>query len=370
MNRPVYPLAAGLICPLGNHPEEVLQAMLAGKTGLKSVETPWGTFPMGTVDEDFSLAEAQSQEPSRLERMLLAAAGRALQEAGRASRGRSALIFASTKGNIRHWPKSEARRPFLQDVAAWLRDQIWPEAEVHTVSMACISGLAAVELAHQLIRTGRCDDVLVCAADEITDFVVSGFAAFRALSPAPCRPYDKQREGLNLGEAAAALWLSARPGGMIRIGRPAIAHDGVHVSAPDRNGSGLARAIEQALAYEKKSTSEVTFISAHGTATLYNDDMEASAFARLGLNDTPLHSLKGYLGHSLGAAALVELIVTLKAMETGCLPASAGFQEPGTIFSLRVAQELFYLPSGPSSVLKTSSGFGGCNAAVVLVREV
>jgi 3-oxoacyl-[acyl-carrier-protein] synthase-1 len=325
---------------------------------------------MGTMADELPPSDAQYQDPSRLERMLLRAARKALEVAGERIRGRSALIFASTKGNIRHWPVANARRPFLQDVAEWLRDQTWPEAEVHTVSMACISGLAAVELAHQLIRCGHCDDVLVCAADEITDFVVSGFAAFKALAARPCRPYDRQREGLNLGEAAAALWLSVDAGGgRIRLGRPSITHDGVHISAPDRKGSGLARAVELALTHEDLSPSDVAFISAHGTATHYNDDMEATAFFHTHMSHTPLHSLKGYLGHSLGAAALVELILAIKALDLGCMPASAGFLEPGTEFPLFVVQEPYLLHQGPCAVLKTSSGFGGCNAAVTVIRE-
>lgn len=368
MNRLVYPLGAGLVCPLGDSPDEVLQAMLTGKSGLKPVVTPWGTFPMGIVEDDFLPADAQSQNPSRLERMLLKAVSKALEAAGERDRGRRALVLASTKGNIRHWPASEARRPFLQDVAIWLRDQIWPDAEVHTVSMACISGLAAVELAHQLIRSGQCDDVLVCAADEITDFVVSGFAAFKALAARPCRPYDRRREGLNLGEAAAALWLGVKSSGKIRIGRPSITHDGVHISAPDRNGSGLSRAVQQALTHENLSPSEVAFISAHGTATLYNDDMEATAFFHTHMSHTPLHSLKGYLGHSLGAAALVELIIAMKGLELGQMPGCSGFQEPGTVFPLHIVEKSFTLPQGPCSVLKTSSGFGGCNAAVTILR--
>lgn len=300
--------------------------------------------------------------------MLLEAVRRALEDAGMRGRSRSAIVFASTKGNIRHWPADQALRPHLHDVGAWLRERVWPDAELHTISMACISGLAAVEVAHRLIRTGSCDDVLVCAADEISDFIVSGFSAFKALAPEPCRPYDRQREGLSLGEAAAALWLSARGQGRLLIGRPAITHDGVHISAPDRNGDGLARAVAQALRHADLSTDQVAFISAHGTATLYNDDMEAAAFHRLGLSLTPLHSLKGYLGHSLGAAALVELILAIRAMERGVMPASAGFRSPGTIFPLNVVQQPYIIPHGARTLLKTSSGFGGCNAAVAVMK--
>lgn len=365
--RPVYPVSCGLVTPLGNSPQEVIQALWKGCVGLEQKKTYWGTYALGSLNgfEDWEAPEPMS----RLENFTLCAARQALSFDVGGSGGRRALVYASTKGNIRLGYSEGATRPGVVGISAWLKDKLWPDADDFTISMACISGLAAVALAHDLISFGSYDDVLVCASDEISDFVVSGFAALKALSASACRPYDAQRNGINLGEAAAAVWLSHKPVHSLRIGRPALTLDGVHISAPDREGRGLQKAITQALNHEKVFPDQVDFISAHGTATLYNDDMESAAFYRLGLHTTPMHSLKGYFGHSLGAAALVELILAMEALKEGVMPASAGFEKPGTVFPLHVVKENFYLRPGPAVILKTASGFGGCNAAVAVFRE-
>ncbi|MCS6981002.1 MAG: beta-ketoacyl synthase [Flavobacteriales bacterium] len=365
-SNPVFVRASSLLTPYGLGVDRALEAMWAGLLGVRPVATHYGVFSLGCVEGGWCITPQDGKALARWETMLWYVAKEATEGLRPADPARAAIVVASTKGNIRHWPASQARRPYLHEGAHWLRDNLWPGAQVFTISMACISGLAAVDFACRLIRQKLCSDVLVVAADELTEFVVAGFSALKALSHQPCRPYDKHRDGINLAEAAAALWLTDQPCPGPSLGASAVAHDGVHISAPDRHGSGLAAAIRSVLEAEEILPSEISFVSAHGTATLYNDDMESTALAQLGLSEVPLHSLKGFLGHSLGAAALVELVIVLRAMTRRLMPASAGFTEPGTLHPLHVVTENYPLNENRPLVLKTSSGFGGCNAAIVV----
>jgi 3-oxoacyl-(acyl-carrier-protein) synthase len=244
-------------------------------------------------------------------------------------------------------------------------------------SVACASGNVALDAALALIRSGRCDVVLAGGADVLHDFVIQGFASLKALDPAPCRPFDRSRRGLNLGEAAAFLVLESEPHARARGARirafldgTGVAADAVHMTGPDREGRGAARAMAAALADAGRDASAVDFVSAHGTATVFNDLMEGQALrlvlgARAGA--VPVNSIKGALGHTLGAAAALEAIVCVRTLESGRIPPTAGLTE----IDPQIALDVVHGAARSADVqvaLSTSSGFGGTNGAVVLSR--
>lgn len=243
------------------------------------------------------------------------------------------------------------------------------------INAACASSTIAVARAASLIASGKSDAVLVVCMDLVSEFVFSGFSALQALSPGVCRPFDRNRDGLTLGEGGAALLLMSRERAT-REGRPVLgvvagwgaANDATHITAPARDACGLIQAVLQALDRAAIDSLQIAAISAHGTATIYNDQMELTAFRALfGAHPVPLNSVKGAIGHTLGAAGGIEVALGLKSLEAGLLPPTVGMREPeegGEGFLSISAQKI-----NGSYLLSTNSGFGGVNAAVILRRE-
>jgi 3-oxoacyl-[acyl-carrier-protein] synthase-1 len=276
----------------------------------------------------------------------------------------SLLILASTKGNIDILDGSSAindpSRVYLPNFAKTIAQFFQAENAPLIVSNACISGLLAMIIAQRYLRAGTYKTIVVCGGDLVSEFTLSGFRSFNALSDKACRPFDKNRSGINLGEAAAAVVLTCEQTD-IELINGASANDANHISGPARDGQGLLHAIQNvASSAELKS---IDFISAHGTATEYNDEMEATAFSRCQLSEVPLHSLKGYYGHTLGAAGVLEAIMAVESLRKNTLIASLGFSEQGTTAAQRMITTTHTQPL--TSFLKTASGFGGCNAAAL-----
>jgi 3-oxoacyl-(acyl-carrier-protein) synthase len=234
---------------------------------------------------------------------------------------------------------------------------------------ACASATLAIGLAVRWLDRGSCDVVLAGGFDEVTVFVAAGFEALRAVTASPPpRPFRRDRDGMSMGEGAAVLAL-ARPGaaasrGLI-VGFGA-ASDAVHLTAPDREGGGLSRAAAAAL--DDAGGPCVDLVSAHGTATPFNDAAEWRAIARaLGperAGEVVVHPLKAQIGHALGAAGALELLAAADAIERGVLPAAAGEglldpDAPARLLDRAVA-------GAPRTALKLSSAFGGANAALVV----
>ena len=208
---------------------------------------------------------------------------------------------------------------------------------------------------------------MVLGADIVSEFTLSGFLALHALTDGACQPYDKNRKGINLGEAASGLVLSNDEtifkGTFDHYISGASANDANHISGPSRTGEGLYRSIEKTLSKADVKSEQIGYLSAHGTGTVFNDEMESIAFKRSNLSGTLVNSLKGYLGHTLGAAGVIEVLFGLEAMKRNQLIPSFGYQEPGVSEPMNIIQDAI----SPTSnyFLKTASGFGGCNAAVL-----
>ena len=233
------------------------------------------------------------------------------------------------------------------------------------VSNACISGLLAILVGMRLIKSGQYENAVIAGADVISKFVLSGFQSFQAISDEPCKPFDQARSGISLGEGAGTLILSSHKKyeGGIKVMGGSVNNDANHISGHSRTGEDIAVVINKALQEANISASEIDFISAHGTATLYNDEMEAKAITIAGLQSVPVNSLKGYYGHTLGAAGLIESIISIHSLKENLVLPTMGFKQPGVTKPLNICSALLH--GTLQNCLKTASGFGGCNAAVV-----
>jgi len=276
------------------------------------------------------------------------------------------VIISSTKGEL----SDDLLNPF-HAVIDGLINRFGLVHRPLLLSNACISGVLAINLAARMIGEGMCRHVVVLGADVISPFVLYGFQSLYAVSDVPCRPFDQDRKGVTLGDGCGRVVLSVEKNSFSET--PALylgggdANDANHISGPSRTGEGLVRAVAKSLRNAGVDTQEIGCLNAHGTGTLYNDEMEAIAFNRLGLETIPLNSLKGYWGHTLGAAGLIETALCMQVLRNGIIPASIGFENPGTSKPLNVVIRPEELKK--DIILKTASGFGGGNAALLITRS-
>jgi len=290
------------------------------------------------------------------------------------------VLLASTTGEIDlleravEEGKADCKESKLANLLLKICDRLGGKHDGAVVSSACASATVALAQAAGMIERGECDCVVVVACDAVSEFVYSGFASLMALDPMGARPFDAERQGLSVGEAAGfALLMSAgRAGREKRISLGEIAgwgatNDANHMTGPSRDGGGLTRAIETALARANVSAEKVSMICAHGTGTQYNDSMELKAFKTIFEKVVPLFSVKGGTGHTMGAAGLLETLLTLKALSEGIALPTVALHHPaedaeGWVSSFPIPVET------PEWALSTNSGFGGVNATLVLRR--
>lgn len=366
--------ATSIVSALGVGTAANMRAVWSGQSGI-AMHADGNLFaepmPLQLIgDEVYSLAHV-SDDHTRLENLMIYAGCDVLAQSP-ARRGRTGIIISTTKGNVRHLaqalPEAESN-VYLPVMARRVAKALGIDEEPIVVSNACISGVTAVVAARRLIRHGVYSHVLVIGGDEATRFVSSGFGAFKSLSSQPCRPYDSRRDGLTLGEAVAALLVTSQSDLScgVTIDGGAASNDANHISGPSRTGDGLALAISRAMNEAQAQPSDIALVNAHGTATLYNDEMEAKALALAGLAGVPVNSLKPYFGHTLGASGVVEIIVCAQQLLAGKALPTLGFESLGVSVPLNVTTDI--VPLTGNRCLKTASGFGGCNAAVVLSRN-
>lgn len=376
MKKEVYITDSNCVTPLGFTTDSNWNAVLAGKSGValhKIIENQDAFYASmidsEKLDKEFS-KNFDSQEFTRLEKMLLLSL-KPLVEKHRITED-TAFILSTTKGNI-SLLKNQTELPngaYLSKLAQKIADFFGFKTKPIVVSNACVSGVMAIAVAKNMIQAGKYKDAFVIAGDEISEFVISGFNSFQAIGTEPCKPYDKNRNGINIGEAAAAVYITSEASENEKfrfkvLGDSAI-NDANHISGPSRTGDGLYGSIKNAMTEANVSAEHIDFISAHGTATLYNDEMEAVAFNRMELQNIPLNSMKGFYGHCLGASGLLESIISMEIALHGTLIPSKNFEEMGVSQPLNVIKE--NQPATVRYILKTASGFGGCNAAIVLEK--
>ncbi len=284
------------------------------------------------------------------------------------------FIFASTKGNIdllehKNRDKFPLERVGLAEMATQVQNYFNNPNQPLVVCNACISGVLAMDVAKRLLQQNKYKHIIVTGGDLATEFTVSGFQSFKAMSEAPCKPYDKHRTGINLGEGVGTVLLSTAPplgNETIIIKGGASSNDANHISGPSRTGDGLHIAMQKALQEANCTDEDIDYLSMHGTATPYNDEMESKAAALSNMSHIPMNSLKGYFGHTLGAAGLIESIVAIHSLKNNTLYRSLGFEELGVPMPLNVITKT--TKKELNTCIKTASGFGGCNAAMVFQK--
>ena len=281
---------------------------------------------------------------------------------------RTLLVISTTKANIDYLSAADYATLQPAESARRIASLLGISTPPLVVCNACISGVAALVTAQRLLDCGSYDTAIVVGCDVISHFVVSGFQSLKAMSPEPCRPFDIERIGLNLGEAAATMilsnsltsHLSPLTSKVWSIVRGAIRNDAYHISSPSPKGEGCANAIRYVT--EGVDSKTLSVLNAHGTATMYNDQMESVAITAAGLSDVPMNSLKGYYGHTLGASGILETIITMHSVAHGELLGTRGFSEIGVSGRVNISAQP--MPISKQSFVKVISGFGGCNAAV------
>ncbi len=367
----VYRISDNIISPLGLTTEENYHAVKDGKTALRRRSVQGVSSPvMASAFDEEARQHIQTNGFTFFESLVLFSVREALSGTDIDARSeRVAFILSTTKGNI-DLLRSDGDVPnnfFAGSSAERIAKKIGFTTTPIVICNACISGLSAIIAAKRLLEQGTYSYAVVCGCDTVSRFVVEGFRSLQVLSDERCRPFDIDRNGLNLGEAAATVILSAErhtAGELWSIESGAIRNDAYHISTPSKQGEGLYRAMKYVM--QGKNPDDLALINAHGTATLFNDQMEAAAFRRSELSALPVNALKGYFGHTMGAAGILETLLTMRALDDGIILAAKGFEELGVSGGLDIAGELRH--TDKRQFVKVLSGFGGCNAAL-LVRK-
>lgn len=375
--KSVFIVADNILSPIGSTSAENFDKLTQNISGVK--EHPVGDksavpFYASLFNDGQEFLTAPGNY-TKFEQLLIASITDALKDSGiDTADKKTILIISTTKGNI-SMLETDADNPDLNHrialptSAKLVAERFGFVNKPLIVSHACISGLMAMITGMRLIQAGQYDNAVVVGGDVITRFVLSGFQSFQAISSQPCKPFDLNRDGINLGEGAATVILSTNKqrADDVQLAGGSVSNDANHISGPSKTGEELFYAIEAALKSAEVAAENIDFISAHGTATIYNDEMEAKAINLAGMQNIPVNSLKGYYGHTLGASGLIEAIVAAHSLKHNTIIPSRGFNELGVTQLLNVAKEIQTIPL--AACLKTASGFGGCNAAIVLRKS-
>ncbi len=366
-----------ILSNLGFDSETVVENISKGKSGLEKFDDASilpEPFCASMISSEVIKSEfnkiGNPSKYTKLEQMLILSLKKVVDATDIQLNEKVGLIISTTKGNIdvlekqSNFPESRA---YLSELGKTIQNFFGFKNEAIVLSNACVSGVLAISVAKSFISKGKYDHVFITSGDLVTKFILSGFNSFQALSAEPCKPYDKNRVGINLGEVAASALVTSSEKNLsqeaVAILGDATCNDANHISGPSRTGEGLFRSVKSALKEANVGASQIDYISAHGTATPFNDEMEAIAFNRLGMENVPLNSLKGYFGHTLGASGLLETIVGMHFMEKNILFSSKGFSDLGVSKKITIIKN--NTPKNLQIFLKTASGFGGCNTAVI-----
>ncbi|MBD3393338.1 MAG: hypothetical protein GF418_14515 [Chitinivibrionales bacterium] len=363
MNEAVVIEQAAALTSLGDIAHSV-EALLGGKSALR----PGPCFDVPTAYAPF--ANCKDRDLRTCARLL----GSNIDLDGLPA-GRMIFIYCSAKGDIHSLEDVVSERTSRVDVSPLLDAQaqqacrllgLQPDRIV-SISNACASGAIAVELAKELLEDRRFSHAVLFGLESLCRFVATGFHALSALSPTGARPFDAARDGLSLGEAAGVAVLSfrePRPGDMVVAGAGS-SNDANHRTGPSRTGEGLHSAACAALADAGIDPRSIGAVKCHGTATPYNDAMEAKAIYRL-FGDTcpPCASLKGAIGHTSGAGSLVEMLLAAEFLKQRGLPPTSGYERHGVDEPIPVSNRP--QPISGTSILCLSAGFGGVNAGIVV----
>ncbi len=380
----VFIAGRGAVSAFGRGRAALESGIFSGARGVRAVDRLRSLASVTSVAGEYAGddgTDVADDHRSLVLDMARAAAEEALAEAThfpRTARSTLALVVASTKGELDGIDELESAPLAASGLGNVHRfaSRLGQALEIPTppvaISCACASGLAALSHAARMIMLGQTDHALVVGADALTPFIVRGFASLLALDPEPCRPFDRSRAGINLGDGAAALVLSRDSAMSIgfELSGWGASNDANHLTGPSRDGVGLSLAIERALHRAALAASELDYVHLHGTATSYNDATEARAISHAfgGQRTAPASGTKAQTGHTLGAAGILESVIAVAALERGVAPANVGLRETDVDPNLDLVSAPRDLRN-PRHALKLSAGFGGINAAIVLTRS-
>ncbi|WP_053991952.1 beta-ketoacyl synthase N-terminal-like domain-containing protein [Mangrovimonas sp. TPBH4] len=381
MNK-VYVSHNNIVSSLGFDSVSVVEKVKSEITGIDLVENkalhpePFysSIINTGKLQEEFQELQPQG-DYTRLEQMMIVSLQKVIEASKFTLNDRVGLIISTTKGNVDVLDANSAfpkERAYLSELGRIVKEFFGFKNDAIVVSNACVSGILSVAIAKRYIEQNVYDHVFVVSGDIVSEFILSGFNSFQAMSNELCRPYDKNRKGINIGEVAASILVTNDDAGlakeaMVVLGEGSC-NDANHISGPSRTGEGLYRSMQTAFREAKIKPEAIDYISAHGTATLFNDEMEAIAFNRMGLQEVPMNSLKGYFGHTLGASGLLETIIGMHSVHNTTLYKSLGFQTIGVSQPINVITNT--TKHKMQTFLKTASGFGGCNTAVIFQKPM
>ena len=374
----IFVSADNILSPIGLTTAENFLQLKQNISGIKlhydssKSEQP---FQAGLFAADVFSENNQQKKYTKFENLLIASVSDALSKSTvDPADKKTAFIISSTKGNISLLETEETsdslnKRISLNTSAKLVADHFQFVNQPIIISNACISGILAILTGMRLIQSGQYEHAVVAGADVISKFVLSGFQSFQAVSQLPCKPFDAARDGINLGEGAGTVILTSNEAYScgIKVSGGSVSNDANHISGPSRTGEELSFAINKAIYASGISAKEIGFISAHGTATLFNDEMEAKAISLSGLQHVPVNSLKGYYGHTLGAAGIIESIISMQSLKENLVMPTRGFENSGVSPTINVCSSLY--KSTTDHFLKTASGFGGCNAAMIFSKQ-
>ncbi|PYJ36667.1 MAG: beta-ketoacyl-[acyl-carrier-protein] synthase family protein [Verrucomicrobia bacterium] len=387
-------VAAGVVSPLGFGLSETLDSLREGRdcvapvTRFSVAECRCKTAGQ-VADERLINDQPDAGRARRLHRasfMMIYALKEALTQEPRFKP--ELTVIGTTSGGMSYgedYYRSLYRHGSLRDSPAWIanypaqkpvidaQEAFEISAPCQVIANACASGTNAIGHALECVRSGRYERVLAGGYDALSELVFVGFDSLQASTPEKCRPFDRDRTGMVLGEGAAILALenldAARARGarvLAEITGYGMSTDNFHLTQPDPSGIGPRRAMERALQSAQISADSVDYINAHGTATLFNDAAEGKAIGDL-FGRVPISSTKSMMGHSLGAAGAIEAIICLLALQHQFLPPNINFRAPDQVADLNiVANEA--RRTALRTVLSNSFGFGGTNASILMQK--
>ena len=379
----------GVICPLGSGAAEVSASLVAGRRGFSRSESlvPGRAVTVGAVQASLPAAPPEAAPWDCRNNRLMLAALRQIEPAisaavSRHGAHRVAVVLGTSTAGIAEgeiamaayrrdgaWPAGfDYRQQEAGNLAVFAATALGLTGPAYTVANACASSAKVFASARRLIRAGLADAAVVGGADTLCGITLNGFASLEALSPGLCNPLSRNRDGITIGEGAAAFLLTGDEASvaLLGIGETSDAH---HITAPDPEGRGARDAMSQALADAGLCAANIGYINLHGTGTPLNDAMEARAVAALFPLDTHVSSSKAMTGHMLGATGGVEAALLWLALSGACpmLPPHLwdGEADPALPPLAVVAPGT---PSGTRAMLSNSFGFGGSNASLILGR--
>lgn len=370
-------ISDNIISPLGTTSEANYLSVKAGGTCIRTYDPLFGIdgriscskIDDALIDSELYDVIGGDANYTRLEKLALISATKAVRNADIDAASPDVKFYLSTtKGNVGLLDDgiSDSPKLFLHNTARLIANHFGNKTMPLVISNACISGLNAIITASRELEAGRIKYAVVTGVDVLSKFVVSGFTCLKSLSPKPCRPFDIDRNGLNLGEAAATVVLKKTDceDGGLQFLKGSIRNDAYHISSPSRTAEGSFNALNDILQDFDKE--QLAFVNAHGTATFFNDEMESVAIDRAMLNDIPVNAYKGYFGHTLGAAGVLETIISKHSIFDNNVLKTLGYEQLGT--SRRIQPTTENIATEKQYFIKLISGFGGANAAALFKK--